>query len=65
MVQKVTGKTIPTTVIDKRAGDPATLMADSSTIREMLGWQPKFADLETIVQTAWDWHRNHPNGYIE
>ena len=63
MVQAVTGKRIPNTVIEKRAGDPATLMADSSRIREMLGWKPQFANLETIVETAWKWHRNHPHGY--
>lgn len=63
MVQAVTGKRIPNTVIEKRAGDPATLMADSSKIREMLGWKPQFAKLETIVETAWKWHRDHPYGY--
>jgi UDP-glucose 4-epimerase len=65
MVQAVTGKAIPATMIDKRAGDPAALRADSSAIREMLGWKPQFADLQTIVQTAWDWHRSHPHGYAE
>jgi UDP-glucose 4-epimerase len=38
-------------------------VASSEKIREELGWVPKFPDLETIVETAWKWHRNHPKGY--
>jgi UDP-glucose 4-epimerase len=38
-------------------------VAGSEKIRRELGWQPRFADLKTIVQSAWDWHRAHPDGY--
>ena len=47
----------------RRAGDPSTLIASSTKAKEFLGWNPKFDDLETIITTAWKWHRNHPNGY--
>src|SRR5690606_23358232 len=62
-VREVTGLEIPAEIIERRAGDPATLIADSTRIREELGWAPKYADLRSIVQSAWDWHRAHPEGY--
>lgn len=54
-VEKVTGRKV--TVVDspRRAGDPARLVADSTRARELLGWRPMFADLETIVSHAWAW----------
>ena len=39
------------------------ISADASKIKAELGWEPKFPSLEAIVQTAWDWHRTHPDGY--
>ncbi len=59
----VTGHPIPAKVVARRPGDPAVLIAGSETIRRELGWQPRFPDLRTIIQTAWDWHRTHPHGY--
>jgi UDP-glucose 4-epimerase len=47
----------------RRPGDPATLVASSDRARRELGWKPEFPDLETIVRTAWDWHRSHPRGF--
>jgi UDP-glucose 4-epimerase len=41
----------------RRAGDPAFLVADSSRIRRELGWKPHYESLETIIETAWNWHR--------
>jgi len=61
--REVTGHPIPATVTPRRPGDPATLIADSSRIAEELGWRPRHADLRSIVQSAWDWHRAHPRGY--
>ena len=55
--RKVTGHPIPAVEIDPRPGDPAVLIADSTKIRTELGWRPKFEDLETMIQSAWDWHR--------
>lgn len=61
--QEVTGREIPAVAGPRRAGDPATLIAASDTIKRDLGWQPKYPELRQIIQTAWDWHRTHPNGY--
>lgn len=47
----------------RRPGDPAALYASSLKIRQALGWQPRYADLDTIVQHAWRWHASHPRGY--
>lgn len=63
-VREVTGKDIPAEVVERRPGDPDTLIADSTKIREMLGWQPKYTDLKSIIQSAWDWHADHPTGYV-
>lgn len=61
--RKVTGNPIKTTVVPRRAGDPAVLIASSEKARTILGWKPEHADLEEIIETAWNWHKNHPNGY--
>ena len=61
--RKVTGHTIPAKEEPRRAGDPSTLIASSKKAKEVLGWDPKFADLETIITTAWNWHKKHPEGY--
>ena len=52
-------------LVDRRAGDPATLIASSEAIRRDLGWEPQHPDLRTIVESAWRWHRAHPEGYGE
>ncbi len=59
----VTGHEIPAQPAPRRPGDPATLIASSDRAIEQLGWQPKFADLHTIVAHAWNWHQQHPAGY--
>lgn len=61
--RKVTGKEIPAKIAPRRAGDPATLIAASDKAKEVLGWKPQYTDVKTIIQTAWDWHVSHPNGY--
>jgi UDP-glucose 4-epimerase len=61
--KKVTGRDIPTILEGRRSGDPAVLVASSDLARRELGWEPKYPDLEHIIQTAWEWHRTHPNGY--
>ena len=48
----------------RRPGDPATVWADCSKAERELGWKAQY-DLETILQTAWQWHSTHPNGYEE
>jgi UDP-glucose 4-epimerase len=62
-VREVTGREIPTRVVTRRQGDPATLVASSDKIRRELGWQPQFQDLRAIIKSAWDWLALHHNGY--
>ena len=61
--RKVTGHPIPLEIADRRPGDPDTLIASSEKAREVLGWQPKFDNIERIIETAWQWHSSHPNGF--
>ena len=62
-VKKVTGREVTAVDSTRRPGDPARLVASSEKIRKELGWIPKYPDLETIVETAWRWHKNHPKGF--
>ena len=64
-VEEVTGKAVPVKEAPRRAGDPAELVADATKIRRELGWTPKYTDLRSILETAWKWHRTHPNGFGE
>ena len=61
--RKVTGHPIPAKVEARRAGDPAVLIASSEKAKDILKWNPKYADLEQIIADAWNWHKNHKNGY--
>jgi UDP-glucose 4-epimerase len=61
--RKVTGHPIPAVDGPRRPGDPPELVAGSDRIRRELGWQPRYPNLYDIVQSAWNWHRAHPNGY--
>lgn len=61
--RRVTGHPIPVRIGPRRDGDPAVLVAASDAIREAIGWQPRYADLDTIIRTAWMWRRRNPNGY--
>jgi UDP-glucose 4-epimerase len=61
--REVTGHPIPAETGSRRAGDPATLVASSDRIRRELDWEPRYPDLRTIVEHAWEWHRTHPHGY--
>jgi UDP-glucose 4-epimerase len=61
--REITGHPIPAVVGPRRAGDPATLVASSEKIRRELGWQPRYPSLREIVDSAWQWHRTHPQGY--
>ncbi|MFA5263523.1 MAG: UDP-glucose 4-epimerase GalE [Opitutaceae bacterium] len=62
-VEKITGKPVPVIETPRRAGDPPALFADSSKAKRELGWKVKFPDAESIIATAWKWHKAHPNGY--
>ncbi|MFN7914232.1 MAG: UDP-glucose 4-epimerase GalE [Vicinamibacterales bacterium] len=62
-VERVTGNKVPWTLAPRREGDPAVLYAAAARAQTELKWTPRFADLESIVRTAWNWHRSHPQGY--
>jgi UDP-glucose 4-epimerase len=62
IAREVTGKEIPVTVGPRRAGDPAVLIASSQRIQRELGWAPKFQDLRKIIESAWKWLQEHPDG---
>lgn len=63
ITRKVTGHSIPAEIKDRRAGDPAILIASSKKAKNILGWTPKYHSLEKIIQDAWKWHSNNPSGY--
>ncbi len=56
-VERVTGRRVPFTDAPRRAGDPARLVADAGAAKATLGWRPRYADLDTIVQHAWAWEQ--------
>jgi UDP-glucose 4-epimerase len=56
-VERITGKPIAVEELDRRPGDPAVLVASSEKIKAELGWQPKFAELDAIIASAWQWHQ--------
>lgn len=63
VTRKVTGNPIKAEIAARRAGDPAILIASSEKAVRELNWKPKYDSLETIIETAWKWHKNHEAGY--
>ncbi len=63
VARRVTGHPIPAEISPRRAGDPAQLVASSEKAKSVLGWKPQYDSLETIVDSAWKWHKAHPNGF--
>lgn len=61
--RKVTGHAIPTVETSRRPGDSARLVASPQRIINELGWEPKHTNLQSILSSAWDWHKSHPYGY--
>jgi len=61
--EQVVGKPINSIMAERRAGDPAVLIASSEKAESVLGWKPEHADLKKIISSAWAWHSTHPNGY--
>lgn len=59
MVKKVSGLDFPVVVKERREGDVAETVADATRIRQELGFEPKYSDLETIIKTAWEWHKKN------
>ena len=63
VARRVTGRQIQVVESPRRPGDPPELVASAEKICRELGWQPRYTTLEAIMDTAWQWHRNHPQGY--
>ena len=61
--RKVTGHPIPAKEEERRAGDPARLVASGEKARKILGWEPEIKDLADIISSAWKWHKAHRDGY--
>ncbi len=61
--RQVTGHPIPAVVGARRPGDPARLIAAAERAQRELGWHPMHGDLRAIIESAWNWHRAHPDGY--
>ncbi len=61
--RKVTGKNIKTCINGRRTGDPAILIGSSARAVNILGWKPQYVDIQTIIKTAWRWHKNNPMGF--
>ena len=64
-VRRVTGREFEIEIGERRPGDPPTLYAASDKAQRDLGWTPRYTDLDQIVQTAWQWFREHPDGYAQ
>ncbi len=61
----MTGAPIPVKLEGRRPGDPAVLVASSQKAMDVLGWQPRQADVKEIIASAWRWHTSHPEGFID
>lgn len=59
----ITGRAIPSRIIQRRPGDPAVLVSASDKAIRELGWKPQFNELDAIIESAWRWHKTHPKGY--
>lgn len=62
-VEEVTGKKVPVKEGPRRPGDPPALVSSAERARQVLGWRPRYPELRGVVETAWNWHRTHPDGY--
>jgi len=61
--RRVTGIDIAVKETARRPGDPPRLVASSEKFQRELGWKPNLADIDEIIRTAWDWHRERPGGF--
>ncbi len=64
-VQAVTGLNVPIIEAGRRAGDPPALFADSSKAQKELGWQIQHTNIQSIIASAWKWHKSNPNGFSD
>jgi UDP-glucose 4-epimerase len=64
-LEVISNRKIPIQIEERRAGDPAVLVASSKRIRQELGWDPKYQSLEKILVSAYQWHETHPDGFAK
>ncbi len=65
IARSVTGHKIPTKQAERREGDPPELVADPAAAKREIGWVAKHQDMRGIIESAWGWHKTHPQGYGE
>ena len=63
VARRVTGATIPIKVYPRRPGDPAKLVASCGLAKMSIGWEPQYPELESTIESAWQWQKKHPQGY--
>ena len=61
--EEVAGREIRYEKAERRPGDPDELIGDARLAKKVLGWTTKHSSIQNIIETAWDWHRQHPRGY--
>lgn len=61
--KEATGEEIKVVLGERRAGDPAVLIASSEKAHNLLNWQPKYTNVKEIIKTAWTWHSQNPKGF--
>jgi UDP-glucose 4-epimerase len=61
--RRISGKEIPAEITARRPGDPSAVWADNRKAKAVLGWQPRYG-LKEIIETAWAWHKGHPDGFV-
>ncbi|MBS1000421.1 UDP-glucose 4-epimerase GalE [Acetobacter persici] len=64
-VARVTGLDVPWQAGDRRPGDPPCLVASPKRLMAATGWAPEFTDIDRIVETAFAWRKDHPQGYAD
>jgi UDP-glucose 4-epimerase len=60
--RRITGRAIPAKITGRRPGDPAKLTASSALARELLGWEARYSDMDTLIRTSWEAYRKHIGG---
>jgi UDP-glucose 4-epimerase len=63
LCREITGHPIPSREAPRREGDPPELVADPTAAKRVLGWQPRYTAMREIIETAWQWHKKHAQGY--
>jgi UDP-glucose 4-epimerase len=63
VVSQVSGRDFPVVATERRPGDRPMLVGSPAKIKHELGWEPKLPEIERIVETAWRWHSEHPDGF--